>query len=102
VKVAGTEIGIYNVGGQLHAVRNVCADQGGPLCQGEVFDRIEADFNQDHTLHEYIKEQGALVACPWHGWEYDLVTGRCLWNPRFRVRVYPVEIASDGTVKVMM
>jgi 3-phenylpropionate/trans-cinnamate dioxygenase ferredoxin subunit len=49
VKVAGTEIGIYNVGGQLHAVRNVCADQGGPLCQGEVFDRIEADFNQDHT-----------------------------------------------------
>src|SRR5689334_18112126 len=78
VTVAGTEVGIYNVGGRLHAVRNVCADQGGPLCQGDVFERIEADFRDDHTLHEYIKEGRALVACPWHGWEYDLVTGRCL------------------------
>ena len=41
-----------------------------------------------------------MIACPWHGWEYDLRTGECLWNPRYRVRVYAVEIKDDGTVTV--
>jgi nitrite reductase/ring-hydroxylating ferredoxin subunit len=100
VTVAGSEIGIYNVGGRLHAVRNVCPDQSGPLCDGDVFDRIEANINPDHTIREFIQQKQAVVACPWHGWEYDLATGQCLWNPRYRVRVYPVEVAADGTVSL--
>ena len=34
--VQGRELGIFNVAGRLHAVRNVCADQSGPLCQGDI------------------------------------------------------------------
>ena len=102
VSVAGTEIGIFNVEGRLHAIRNVCADQSGPLCSGDVFDDIEADVTADRTIREYIKDRKAVIACPWHGWEYDLRTGECLWNPRFRVKVYAVEVSDDGTVMVTM
>ena len=100
VTVDGREFGIFNVGGRLRAIRNVCPDQSGPLCRGDVFDRIEADVTADRQIREFVKDKQAVVACPWHGWEYDLGTGECLWNPRYRVRVYDVDIAEDGTVKL--
>ena len=100
VKVDGREVGIFNVAGRLHAVRNVCADQSGPLCRGDIFDRIEAEVTEDRQIREYVKDQKAVIACPWHGWEYDLRTGECLWNPRYRVRVYAVDVKDDGTVTV--
>jgi nitrite reductase/ring-hydroxylating ferredoxin subunit len=65
-----------------------------------VFDRIEADVTTGRQIREFVKETNAVVACPWHGWEYDLQTGKCLWNPRYRVRVYDVDVAADGTVKL--
>ncbi|HWP85340.1 MAG TPA: Rieske 2Fe-2S domain-containing protein [Terriglobia bacterium] len=100
VTLDGREYGIYNVGGRLRALRNVCPDQSGPLCQGDVFDRIEAEVTPSREIREYVKEKQAVVACPWHGWEYDLRTGECLWNPRYRVKVYDVEVAADGTVRL--
>jgi nitrite reductase/ring-hydroxylating ferredoxin subunit len=100
VSVGGREFGIFNVEGRLRAIRNVCPDQSGPLCQGDLFDRIEADVAQDRKVREHVKERNAVLACPWHGWEYDLRTGECLWNPRYRVRIYDVVVAEDGTVKL--
>ncbi len=41
---------------------------------------------------------GRVLRCPWHGWEFDLVTGRSLFEPsRVRVKVYQV-IVEDGDV----
>ena len=100
--VQGREIGVFNVAGRLHAVRNVCADQSGPLCQGDVFDRIDAEITEDRRIREVLNAGRPVIACPWHAWEYDLQTGECLWNPKYRVRVYAVEVAADGTVTVTM
>ena len=44
-------------------------------------------------------EQGEIVTCPWHGIEFDIVTGKSLSSPRLRVRTYPVAV-EDGQVKV--
>ena len=102
VSVQGREIGIFNVAGRLHAVRNVCPDQSGPLCQGDIFGRIDAEVTPDRQLREVLLNDRPVIACPWHAWEYDLETGECLWNPRYRVKVYAVEVAPDGTVTVTM
>ena len=32
----------------------------------------------------------ALIRCPWHKWDFDIATGRCLVHPRLRVRRYRV------------
>jgi 3-phenylpropionate/trans-cinnamate dioxygenase ferredoxin subunit len=38
-----------------------------------------------------------ILRCPWHGWEFDLTTGRSVFNPhRTRVRSYRVSVESDG------
>jgi 3-phenylpropionate/trans-cinnamate dioxygenase ferredoxin subunit len=34
-----------------------------------------------------------MVKCPWHGWEFDIRTGRSWCDPsRLRVRQYPVSV----------
>jgi nitrite reductase (NADH) small subunit len=102
VKIEAREIGIFNIQGKFHAIRNTCPDQSGPLCQGDIFDRVEADVTADRQIREYIKEEKTVIACPWHGWEYDINTGECLWNPRYRVRVYQVDVLEDGVVTVSL
>jgi 3-phenylpropionate/trans-cinnamate dioxygenase ferredoxin subunit len=36
VEVRGRSIAVFNDGGRLHAMRNVCPHHGAPLCRGRV------------------------------------------------------------------
>jgi 3-phenylpropionate/trans-cinnamate dioxygenase ferredoxin subunit len=43
--------------------------------------------------------KGEIIRCPWHGWEYDLRTGKSFCEPeRARVRSFPVSIAPGSTL----
>lgn len=70
--VGGRQVAVFNVGGEFHAIDNVCEHQGGPLAEGEL--------------------DGCVVTCPWHGWTYDVTSGQSPDDPetcvaRFTVRV---------------
>lgn len=43
---------------------------------------------------EYIwARDGEILRCPWHGWEFDITTGRSIFNPhRTRVKAYDVTV----------
>ncbi|MCH2203684.1 MAG: nitrite reductase (NAD(P)H) small subunit, partial [Fuerstiella sp.] len=44
---------------------------------------------------QYFRD-GEILRCPWHGWQFDLSTGRSLVDPeRTRVRSYPVRVEQD-------
>lgn len=92
-RLGGREIGVLEVDGELRGVRNRCPHHGGPLCLGVVTPR------QTGTPGRYELERRSVLRCPWHGWEFDPVTGDCLDDPSMRVAVYPAK-ASDGRVLV--
>lgn len=98
VSVQGRQIGIFNLQDKLYAVLNRCADQGGPVCQGGLFDNVKAEVLPDGRIRDFVDDLGCIVACPWHGWEYDLRTGRCLWNPDYHLRLYRVHEDDQGNV----
>ncbi len=58
------------------ALDNHCPHQGGPLGEGQI-------------------EDGCLI-CPWHGYEYDPITGRPPEGYDDVATVYPLEERSDG------
>jgi nitrite reductase (NADH) small subunit len=99
--VNGRRILVVNVEGELAAVGNICAHQGGPIADGGIFDEFSARVI-DGEAQEFIASRQNIVACPWHGWEYDLKTGQCLWNRKYRIATYKVETDPDGTVNVCM
>lgn len=74
-QVGGKAVALANVNGEFHAIDNVCLHRGGPLADGPL--------------------EGNIVTCPWHGWEYDVRTGRVGQNPSAGVACYPVEIRGE-------
>jgi nitrite reductase (NADH) small subunit len=91
VTVGRAEIGIVRWSGKIYAVSALCIHQGAPLCQGVLAGRMTALRPGDMALDD----TAPVIACPWHGWEFDVRTGEAIWDPRLRVRVYPVRIVSD-------
>ncbi|MGI8475461.1 MAG: Rieske (2Fe-2S) protein [Thermomicrobiales bacterium] len=99
VKIRNVEIGIFNVGGVLHALPNLCPHQFGPLCRGTT-GGTTASSAETGWEFEWVRE-GEIVTCPWHGIEFDIATGRSLASPKLRVRTYPVTVDAEG-VKVTL
>lgn len=75
VEVDGKAIALFNVHGKFYAIDNVCAHRGGPLGDGML--------------------DGNIVTCPWHGWQWDVCSGKSLFNPSVTVKSYAVEV--DGS-----
>ena len=66
---------VANVNGTISAMDNVCLHRGGPLGQGVM--------------------DGNIVTCPWHGWQYDVTTGKISQNPAVGVDCYRVEVRGE-------
>ncbi len=92
VEVEGHSIGIFNVKGKIVAVLNVCPHELAPVCLG----RIGGTTLPSPPGEFYWGREGEILACPWHGWEFDLLTGKALADKR-RLRLYPVTV-EDGTI----
>jgi nitrite reductase (NADH) small subunit len=99
--VAGdVEVGVFRVRDGLRAYENRCRHQGGPVCTGEILGRYEAVLGPDGTVAgERFVDDEPRIACPWHGWEYDLESGRCAADPRFALRRFRVSVR-EGDVYV--
>ena len=93
-------IGVFNVGGSYYALRNLCPHKSGPLCTGRVSGRVVADAppTVDDANLDLVRE-GEIIRCPWHLWEFEIATGRCLVDPKARVKTYPV-VVEEGRVVV--
>jgi nitrite reductase/ring-hydroxylating ferredoxin subunit len=89
VEIGGRSIGIFNLHGEYFALRNRCPHQGGPLCSGYRFSALSAA-----TPGEYERERdGEIIRCPWHGWEFEIRSGRSWFDPEHRrVRSYRVRV----------
>ncbi len=96
VEIDGRSIGLFNVKGNYRAVLNVCPHELAPVCRGQV-----RGTTLESQPGEYIwGREGEILACPWHQWEFDLLTGLCLVDKR-RLLLYPVEI-EDDTIYVLL
>jgi len=97
VNLKSRSIGIFNVKGSYHALLNVCPHRGASLCEGPVSGTTCPTQGRDFV---YGREN-EIIKCPWHGWEFDLLTGKALADPRVRVRRYPTEIREDTIFVVL-
>ena len=73
VELNGARLVLTRVAERVYACGDTCAHKGGPLSEGRL--------------------SGVRLACPWHGWIYDVRTGQCVFPgrgasvPAYKVRV---------------
>lgn len=75
VNTNGVDIALFNVDGKFYAIENTCPHRGGPLGEGML--------------------EGNVVACPWHGWRFDVTTGVSPVMASVSVARFEVKIEGD-------
>lgn len=75
VQVGGTAVALANVEGKFYAISNTCLHRGGPLGQGVL--------------------EGPIVTCPWHGWQFDVTTGKVAQNESVGVGCFATEVRGE-------
>jgi len=93
-------LGVFRFGGRLYAYENVCAHQGGPACQGRIVSRVRERLDdQQRSLGTAFDDATMHIVCPWHGFEYDVTTGRHPGRPDYALRAVAVS-EENGRVRV--
>jgi nitrite reductase (NADH) small subunit/3-phenylpropionate/trans-cinnamate dioxygenase ferredoxin subunit len=80
VHVGEKPIALARVGDDFFALQQECIHLHGPLGEG----RLYGDY---------------ILACPWHGWRYDVRTGENEFDLAIQLQTYEVRV-EDGEVKV--
>jgi nitrite reductase (NADH) small subunit len=89
------EVAVFKVGGEFFAYLNHCPHMGGPACQGKMIAKVEEINAEDRTSQGMMFSKTKLhVVCPWHGFEFDIRTGRHPGNSKARLR--PMKVAVSG------
>ncbi len=74
---AGKAIALFNISGQFHAIEDSCPHMYFPLSDGDI--------------------AGCVVTCAYHGWQFDIGTGKSLMSEHIRVKRFDVHVR-DGAV----
>lgn len=78
VEIDGLTIGVFHHKGGWYALLNRCLHRGGPVATGKIMDDS--------------------IVCPWHGYTYNITTGRLLLDPTAKLETYPVSIVDDQVI----
>ncbi|MFQ3631381.1 Rieske (2Fe-2S) protein [Roseiflexus sp.] len=77
VDIDGLPIALANVDGTIYAFGDSCRHEGGSLSSGVLIDET--------------------VTCPWHGWTYNVRTGKAIVPPvGIRIPTYETRIDGDS------
>jgi nitrite reductase (NADH) small subunit len=79
VRVGDEEIALAHCDGGFYAVQGHCLHLQGPLAHGHL--------------------EGCVLTCPWHGWQYDVRTGKNEFDLAIQLETYDVQVA-DGEIRV--
>lgn len=83
--------------GDFRAVLNRCPHKGAPIGQGP----LGGTWAPSAPGELVFERAGEILACPWHGREFDLRTGNEIYcSSPARLRLYPV-IVEDGMVTIL-
>lgn len=69
-------VALMNVDGRFFALDGVCPHQGGPLGKGRI--------------------EGTIITCPWHGWQFDVTSGRHCLSQSVRQPMFSVRVDGEG------
>ena len=78
VEAGEKKLAVFNIDGTVYAVENTCKHRGGPIGEGEL--------------------SGSIVTCPWHGWTYDVRTGKKEGDPSIGLGCYQVKVEGDDVL----
>jgi NAD(P)H-dependent nitrite reductase small subunit len=75
IEIGTREIAVFQYNGEYYAIDDFCPHRGAPLSEGFL--------------------EAGKVFCPWHCFDFNLLTGECTTVPSLRVETYEIKIEGD-------
>jgi nitrite reductase/ring-hydroxylating ferredoxin subunit len=97
VQVKGREVAVVRTDDGYYGIGNTCPHQGGPVGEGQVGCSFRMNDGGRGVADLAVDRDTMVVACPWHGWPFELETGRHVTDPEYTVPTYDV-VVDDGGV----
>lgn len=95
-EAGGKRIVVFNLDGEFFALADRCPHQGGPLSAGPVMGAVRSDCPGEYAYDR----RGEILRCPWHAWEFDIRTGRSVFDPkRVKTRAYEARTACGAELQ---
>ncbi|MFC6766960.1 Rieske (2Fe-2S) protein [Natrinema soli] len=99
ITVGRAEVGVIKANDEFYALRNQCPHDGGPVCKGQVEPRLVGEWAGPGKRVEQEYSDECIISCPWHGWSFDVETGKHIGDDSYIVPTYDV-VVEDGIVYV--
>ena len=96
VPVGSYSIGVFRIESGYYGIVNYCPHEGAELCKGRL---TGTNLPTDKVSNYEWGCEGRILRCPWHKWEFDLITGQHVADPSFRARTYRI-IESEGQLSI--
>ena len=102
VELEGRDIAVFQIDEEYYAYTNWCPHQGGPCCEGGLGGTLEGTYDKENLSVELTwTKEGEILSCPWHEWEYDILTGDCLSRNGIKLPSHSIEV-ENGEIKVRL
>ena len=102
VEIGSVQIGVFQLDGKFYAYENRCPHLGGPACQGKILPRVlEAVAEDKKSAGRVFSRDQLNIICPWHGFEFDIRTGKHVAISKYRLRPGPIR-TGGGDVYVTL
>lgn len=96
VTIDGERIVVFRHEGEMYALSAICRHQGGPVGEGVVLGKVEGVVDSEgRYLRDTFSDETTHIVCPWHGWEYDIRTGKAACLPDVGLKTYATTIRGD-------
>lgn len=92
IHVKGKELGVFNVEGTIQVISNHCPHMGAPICRGPLIKEIQAKNPGEFTF-----SKRTVLRCPWHRWEFDVLSGESIFDESIRLKTYNV-VVNNGVI----
>lgn len=80
-RIFSRRVAVVNDNGRLFGIESECKHMKASLAKGKIVDGV--------------------VTCPWHGWKYELGTGRCLTVEKFVLKRYEIEVHENEVFLIL-
>lgn len=98
VTLEGIELAVFDVNGEVRAYRNWCPHQSGPVCEGRITGTWTAQYEPDSTQPDLEWNDGDILNCPWHGWEFNVKDGTCLSRSEHQLQQFDAFVREDSVI----
>ncbi|MGE7781635.1 Rieske (2Fe-2S) protein [Peribacillus sp. NPDC097264] len=94
-KIKNRQIVLVRNGDDFHAVSGICPHQAALMGEGTL---KGTNLTTAEVGHYCYGKDSQIITCPWHHYEFDVTTGESLFDSKYKLKTYTIEVSEEDVL----